>query len=185
MILSLDTKTSTTTSVISDDSSNNDKNKLLTTESDEDDNAGSDYDNINSDNNRSLSDASFVKQESNIFILDKAKLQQIVAMGFPDIDLNATALFESNNNVEQAIEIILKRQQRWRKEKRAKRLETITIIMIKDHMRTERMRKEHDKGLPNEEDRPVNYKSKLCQILFNMVRADMVNLAIMLTPRQN
>ena len=52
-------------------------------------------------------DASFVKQESNIFILDKAKLQQIAAMGFPDIDLNATALFD-NNNVEQAIEIILK-----------------------------------------------------------------------------
>ena len=164
-IVSGDTKTSTTTSVISDDSSNNDKNKLLTTESDEDDNAGSEYDNVNSDNNnRSLSDSSFVKQESNIFILDKAKLQQIVAMGFPDIDLNATALFESNNNVEQAIEIILKKTAKVAKRKKSQETRNNNYYNDKEsHEKRAYEKGTHDKGLPNEEDRPVNYKSKLCQ----------------------
>ena len=50
-------------------------------------------------NNRNSFDSGFIKQEANIFILDKEKLQQIVAMGFPDTDLNATALFESNNKL--------------------------------------------------------------------------------------
>ena len=53
-------------------------------------------------------------------------------------------------------------------------------------MRTERMRKEHMiKDCLTRRIALSIINQSSAKILFNMVRADMVNLAIMLTPRQN
>ena len=150
-----DTKTSMKKNSNKNNNTSN-KNNNLTTDSDEDEmDEQSNNKNESDYNNRNTFDSGFIKQEANIFILDKEKLQQIVAMGFPDTDLNATALFESNNNVELALEIILKKTAKESKRKASQE--------SRNNQNNYAEKGSHDKGLPKEEDRPINYKSKLCQ----------------------